>query len=157
MTRNFGLAATAAILAATTGLAGCASGVGANQYGREQVGTINRVEEGVIVAARAVQIEGRQNAAVGTAAGAAIGGIAGSTVGGGDAANAAGAIGGAVIGGILGNTIERGATGAKGISYTVRKANGELINITQGADIVLQVGQRVFIEYGARARIVPIG
>jgi outer membrane lipoprotein SlyB len=78
-------------------------------------------------------------------------------VGGGDKANAAGAVAGAVIGGLAGGAIERGVTGARGFAYTVRKNDGTMVTITQGADIAMRPGQRVYIEYGARARVIPAG
>jgi outer membrane lipoprotein SlyB len=148
----------AALAAAMAGaLGGCATSVAAGSYPRSQVGQVNRVDEGIILSARPVQIEGNERAAVGTTTGAVLGGIAGSEIGGGEKANAAGAVAGAVIGGLAGNAIEKGVTSRRGFAYTVRKNDGTLVTITQGADIAMQPGQRVFIEYGARARVIPAG
>lgn len=144
-------------LAAVTALGGCASGLGAGDYNRAAVGSVSRVEEGTIVAVRPIRIEGNSSPVVGTATGAVIGGIAGSEVGGGDKAQTAGAVVGAVAGGIIGGAVEKSVTGGRGFAYTVRKADGTLVTITQGDDIAMQTGQSVFIEYGARARVIPAG
>jgi outer membrane lipoprotein SlyB len=147
-------AAAFAVLALA--LAGCASGLGANSYERAQVGTVSRVEEGTVVASRAIIIEGsRSGEFIGTATGAAIGGLAGSEIGGGRKANTAGAIVGAVAGGAIGNAIGNSATQKPGFAYTVRLRSGELVTITQGGDMAIANGTPVLVEYGERARVIP--
>lgn len=146
------LAATA--VAASLAVGGCASGLGAGDYGRSQVGQINRVDEGVVLRVRPVRIEGTRTI-VGPATGAAIGGVAGSQIGGGDEERAIGAIAGAVLGGLAGAAVEQGATAQRGLAYTVQKKNGEIVNIVQAADIQIPAGAPVYIEYGQRARVVP--
>jgi len=137
-------------------LAGCASGLGANSYERSQVGAVSRVEEGRVVASRAVLIEGSQSGStVGTATGAVLGGLAGGQIGGGRAANTAGAVVGAVAGGVLGNAVGHAATEKQGYAYTVRLSSGELVTITQGGDMIIANGTPVLVEYGARARVIP--
>jgi outer membrane lipoprotein SlyB len=135
-------------------LGGCAAGVGAGDYPRSTVGQVNRVDEGVVLRVRPVRIEGTRTI-VGPATGAAVGGIAGSQIGGGDEERAIGAIAGAVLGGFVGSAVEQGATARRGIAYTVRKSNGEVVNIVQGDDVQIPPGAPVYIEYGARARVVP--
>ncbi len=157
MTRTKSHAVAALALGLTAALGGCASSVGAGDYNRGQVGQINKVEEGVIVSARQVRIQGNQTPIVGGATGAVIGGAAGSEVGGDDKSRAVGAVVGAVAGGLAGVAVERSVTSARGMEYTVRKQDGTLITLTQGADVIMAPGQRVFIQYGARARIVPAG
>lgn len=147
-------AAAFAVLALA--LAGCASGLGANSYERAQVGTVSRVEEGTVVASRAIMIEGsRSGELVGTATGAALGGLAGSEIGGGKKANTAGAIVGAVAGGAIGNAIGNSVTQKPGFAYTVRLRSGELVTITQGGDMAIANGTPVLVEYGERARVIP--
>ncbi len=139
-------------------LAGCASGLGANSYERGVVGAVARVDEGTVVASRAIVIEGSQTGStVGTATGAVLGGLAGGQVGGGRAANTAGAVVGAVAGGVLGNAVGNAATRQNGFAYTVRLRNGELVTITQGGDIAIANGTPVLVEYGERARVIPQG
>jgi len=137
-------------------LAGCASGLGANTYERSTVGAVSRVDEGTVVASRAVVIDGsRGGEAVGTGAGAVIGAVAGSQLGGGRDENT---IGG-VAGGVIGNMIGKNATRQPGYAYTVRLTvrlrSGELVAITQGGDIAIGNGTPVLIEYGDRARVIP--
>jgi outer membrane lipoprotein SlyB len=139
-----------------TALAGCASGLGANNYDRSSVGMVARVEEGTVVGARPIRIEGSsQGSKVGTLAGAALGGLAGSEVGGGSKANTAGAIVGAVLGGVAGNAVGNAATAQDGYAYTIRLASGELVSIAQAGPNAIQPGTPVIIEYGARARVIP--
>lgn len=146
----------AAFAALALALAGCASGLGANSYERGAVGTVARVEEGRVVASRAIVIEGSNTGStVGTATGAVLGGLAGSEVGGGRKANTAGALVGAVAGGVVGNMIGNSATRQNGFAYTVRLRSGELVTITQGGDIPIANGTPVLVEYGARARVIP--
>ena len=147
----------AAFAVLTLALAGCASGLGANSYERSAVGTVARVDEGTVVASRAIMIEGsRSGETVGTATGAVLGGIAGGQVGQGRAANTAGAVVGAVAGGVLGNAIGKSATQKPGFAYTVRlRKSGELVTITQGGDIAIANGTPVLVEYGERARVIP--
>ncbi len=146
----------AAFAALALALAGCASGLGANSYERGSVGTVARVEEGTVVASRAIVIEGSQTGStVGTATGAVLGGVAGSEVGGGRKANTAGAVVGAVAGGVIGNMIGNAATKQNGFAYTVRLRSGELVTITQGGDLAIANGTPVLVEYGARARVIP--
>jgi len=145
-------AAAFAVLALA--LAGCASGIGANDYERSQVGQVSRVEEGRVIASRQIQIEGNQGA-LGGATGAVVGGVAGSQVGGGSEERAIGAVVGAVAGGVIGNSIGKASTKQSGYAYTIRLSSGELVSITQGDDIAIPNGAPVPVEYGARARVIP--
>jgi outer membrane lipoprotein SlyB len=146
----------AAFAVFATALAGCASGLGANTYEASRVGRIARVEEGTIVAARPIMIEGsQQNAKVGTLAGAVLGGLAGSELGGGHKANTAGAVGGAILGGVAGNAIGKSAGSQPGFAYTIRLPSGELVSVAQAGEFAMPSGTPVLIEYGARARVVP--
>lgn len=139
-------------------LAGCASGLGANTYDREAIGMVSRVDEGTVVASRAIVIEGsRAGAAVGTASGAAVGAIAGHQIGGGRDERAIGGVVGAVAGGVLGNAIGNSATRKPGYAYTVRLRSGELVTITQGGDLAIANGTPVLVEYGDRTRVIPQG
>lgn len=145
-----------AFVVLATALAGCASGLGANSYDPSQIGRVARVDEGTVVAARPITIEGTNSAAkVGTLAGAALGGLAGSELGGGRKANTAGAIGGAVLGGLAGNAIGKSAGAQPGFAYTIRLPSGELVSVAQAGEFALPAGTPVLIEYGDRARVIP--
>ncbi len=141
---------------ASLSLGAYVSNLGANDYSRGIVGEVNRVDTGVVVGVSHVKLEGTKSG-IGTAAGAAIGGLAASNIGGSKSDNLlAGAIG-AVVGGLAGAAAEEGYAKKTGYSYTIRlDRNGELITVTQGADIVIPEGTPVYIEYGERARIKPI-
>lgn len=145
-----------AFAALALALAGCASGLGANTYERGSVGAVSRVDEGRVVASRAIVIEGSEKSGgVGTVAGAVIGGMVGHQFGGGSDERAIGAAVGAVGGAVAGNAIGKGATQSHGYAYTIRLASGELVTITQGGDIAIANGTPVLVEYGARARVIP--
>ena len=145
----------AVALGAGLALTGCASGLGSRDYERAEVGQVNRVEEGVIVAAEPVTIEGGSGA-LGAATGAVIGGIAGAQIGGDDASNAVGGVIGAVGGGIAGREIDKRANTKPGFRYTVRLRNsGDLVTIVQGGDIAMSNGTAVYVQYGDRARVIP--
>ncbi len=146
----------AAFAVLTLALAGCASGLGANDYERGTVGAISRVDEGTVVASRSIVIEGSNTgSSVGTATGAVVGGIAGSQVGGGRDEQAIAGVIGAVAGGVIGNAVGKNATKKPGYAYTIRLRSGELITITQGGDIAIANGTPVLVEYGDRARVIP--
>jgi outer membrane lipoprotein SlyB len=139
-----------------TALAGCASGLGANNYDRGSVGMVARVEEGTVVGVRPIKIDGSEKSSgVGTLAGAALGGLAGSELGGGSKDNTAGAIGGAILGGVIGNAVGNAATAQDGFAYTIRLRNGELVSIAQAGAAPIPAGTPVIIEYGERARVIP--
>ncbi|MEM8920755.1 MAG: glycine zipper 2TM domain-containing protein, partial [Pseudomonadota bacterium] len=126
----------AAFAALAIGLTGCASGLGANEYERRQVGEVSRVEEGTVVASRSITIEsGDGTSTLGTATGAVVGGVAGSQIGGSSEDRAIAGVLGAVIGGVAGSAVEGAANKRPGFAYTVRLANsGDLITVTQGGD-----------------------
>jgi outer membrane lipoprotein SlyB len=150
---KFAIASVAAV--ATLGASACTTPIGGNSYGVGQVGQVNRVEEATVVAVRPIRVEGG-NTAVGTTTGAVVGGIAGSQVGGDEDARIVGGIVGAVVGGIAGNAIQNGVQRQTGFAYTVRLGkSGDLVTITQGSDIQIPVGAPVFVEYGARPRVIP--
>jgi outer membrane lipoprotein SlyB len=86
--------------------------------------------------------------------GAAAGGIAGSQVGGG-VTSAFGALGGSLLGGLAGSATEHVTGDTKAFEYIVRKANGDLISVTQTDDQPLTLGQHVLVISGQQARIVP--
>ena len=74
---------TAVAMGALLAISGCASNQGARDYKSSEVGQVTRIDEGTIVSAEPIMIEGREGY-LGAATGAVIGGIAGSQIGGGD-------------------------------------------------------------------------
>lgn len=133
--------------------AGCSPSYSPDTYASRAVQQANKVEAGVVVGRRAVQISA--DGSTGAAAGAAAGGVAGTRVGGGDITSAFAGIGGGLIGGLLGAASEKGVGSTDGFEYIVRKPNGEMISVTQRDETPLNIGQKVLVIAGAQARIVP--
>ncbi|WP_160122253.1 hypothetical protein [Rhodovarius lipocyclicus] len=134
------------------GLVGCGTTYSANEYAVRAVQQANRVNQGVIVGFRRIEISAEGT--TGAAAGGAAGGVLGAAVGGNRVTNALGAVGGALVGGLIGSAAERAANSNDGIEYVVRKTNGDLVSVTQRDLVPLPVGAHVLVIEGAQARIV---
>lgn len=139
------------ILAAS--LAGCGPDYSPDTYSSTAVQQANKVEQGVIIGVRRVGVAaGGQTGAV---AGAAAGGIMGSQVPGAGVTTAIGAVGGGLIGGIVGSGVDKTINDTSAFEYIVRKANAELISVTQRDASSMAVGQHVLVIAGNQARIIP--
>lgn len=111
-------------------LSGCVAGLKGETYTREDARTPQKVEFGVIVAVKAVVIEGTRSQ-IGAAVGSILGGIAASNASkGGDLSTTIGA----TAGGVLGHMAEERFTRAQALEITVRKENGDLISVVQEVD-----------------------
>ena len=135
------------------GIAGCASDIDSNYYSTGSVGQVSQAQGCTVVSVRPIKVS-TQNGA-GTAIGGIAGGIAGSQIGGGNTAHLLGAVGGAILGGFAGNAAQEGLTSQQGYEYIVRLDNGNTVSTTQGADVLLNPGQRCQIINGNPARIIP--
>ena len=135
------------------GIAGCASDIDSNYYSTGSVGQVSQAQGCTVVFVRPIKVS-TQNGA-GTAIGGIAGGIAGSQIGGGNTAHLLGAVGGAILGGFAGNAAQEGLTSQQGYEYIVRLDNGNTVSTTQGADVLLNPGQRCQIIFGNPARIIP--
>ena len=144
--------AVVTVMGAAFGLTACGPSYSPDTYATNAAQQANKVDAGVIVGVRPVQISAQGT--VGGVGGAAAGGAAGSTIGAGTAGTF-GAIGGSIIGGIAGVTAEHLVGDTNGFEYVVRKPNGDLISVTQKEEKPLHVGQKVLVIAGAQARIVP--
>jgi outer membrane lipoprotein SlyB len=133
-------------------LAACGPRYSPDAYATRAVQQMNRVEQGVVIGRRVVMVEA--GGETGAATGAAAGGIIGSQAPGGNMAGAIGGVGGALLGGLFGSAAERvaGSTGA--FEYIVRKADGQLVSVTQRDETPLEIGARVLVIAGSQARIV---
>jgi len=145
-------------IAATIGLtviallSACATGVGGDDYSRDQTRREQTVRLGVVDSVREVKIEGTRSA-VGAVAGGVVGGVAGSTVGQGRGSTV-GAVLGSVAGGAAGQAAEQGATRQTGLEITVKLDSGRLIAVTQAADEAFKPGDRVrVLSDGATSRV----
>lgn len=147
--------AAGAMAVMSMALAGCASTYNSSTVTPGSVGQASTVYTGYVQSVREVTIQSNRSL-IGTATGAVLGGLAGSELGGGDKAQTAGAIGGAVLGGMAGNQAGKAVGTKRGYAYTVRFDNGEVREITQGADIYIQPGTPVNAIAGADGwRITP--
>lgn len=135
------------------GIAGCASDIDSNYYSTGSVGQVSQAQGCTVVSVRPIKVS-TQNGA-GTAIGGIAGGIAGSQIGGGNTAHLLGAVGGAILGGFAGNAAQEGLTSQQEYEYIVRLDNGNTVSTTQGADVLLNPGQRCQIIFGNPARIIP--
>ncbi len=137
-------------------LTACAANLNTDTYQTSATGTINSVQEGTIINVRPVTIK-TENGGVGTLAGGIAGGVLGNTIGGSSVANTLGAIGGAVAGGYIGGKAQEGLSKQTGFEYIVKLDSGRTITLTQGADVLFNVGQAVYVldaDRGHRARII---
>src|ERR1700754_4832150 len=143
-------AGTAAVLC--TLMAGCTPDYSPNTYASNAAQQANKVNQGVIVGVRAVQISADTTLA--TAAGGAAGGVVGSGFGEGTG-SAVGAGAGTGAGGVVGNVVGHAAGDTNGFEYIVKKSNGDLLSVTQKDLQPLGIGAHVLLIEGPQARIVP--
>ncbi len=138
-------------------LAGCGSSYSPDTYATRAVQQANRVEQGVIIGVRQVNVsaDGTAGAATGGALGGVVGGVAGAQGSPSGVTTAVGSIGGAVVGGLFGTAAEHMISDTTAYEYVVRNTRGELMSVTQKDATPLAVGQRVLLIAGAQARIVP--
>ena len=134
-------------------LAGCGNGYSPDVYATRAVQQANKVEQGVIVGVRQINISagGETGAAAGAAAGGVIGAQSPSGI-----FSALGGVGGAMIGGLAGSAVEHRIVDTVAHEYVVRvTGKAELISVTQRDERPLAVGQKVLVIAGNQARIVP--
>jgi len=143
----------AVALAAVLALAGCKTEFSPNTYSAEAVQQANKVDQGVVVGVRNVDV--KVAGTTGAVAGGAAGGIAGSQLGGSSATQALGAVGGGLIGSLIGSASEQAIDNTKAFEYIVRMAKGDLVSVTQTDTTPLALGQHVLVIAGKQARIVP--
>ena len=129
-------------------LAGCANipGTSGAAYAPEQARQVEQVYEGTVVDVHAVQIQGNQ-AGIGTLAGAGLGAVAGSEFGNGRGQIITGLLG-ALAGGVAGNAAQQRLENTRGLQITVRLDDGRTIAVTQAADQIFRVGERVEVLQG---------
>lgn len=144
----FRLILSTALLAA---VAGCGPDYSPNTYATDAVQQANKVDQGVIVGVRPVDISA--SGTTGAVMGAAAGGIAGSQVGSG-AEKALTTLGSTLVGGIAGSAAEHAINDTTAYEYIVRKPNGDLLSVTQKDSTPLAIGRKVLVISGKQARVV---
>jgi outer membrane lipoprotein SlyB len=143
----------ASLAIALAALAGCAPDYSPNTYAANAVQQANKVETGVVVGYRQVEISA--SGTVGAVTGGAAGGILGSEADASAITKALSTLGGTVVGGIVGTTIEHAAGDTTGWEYIVRKPNGEMLSVTQREPTPIPIGQKVLVITGNQARVIP--
>ncbi len=139
----------------------CQKKISSNSYSANNVGSAAYTYQGVIIDVQQVDVTEKERLGdnmLGAGLGAVAGGVAGSAIGKGYGQLAA--IGaGALLGGVGGAFAEQALGQQQGTKYTVKLTNGQIMNIVQGVDNPMRVGQRVFVEMGsgrdARSRVFP--
>ncbi|MDE1967821.1 MAG: hypothetical protein KGI92_02850 [Alphaproteobacteria bacterium] len=139
--------------AALAAVVGCAPDYSPNVYSGGAVQQADKVESGVVIGFRQVEIQ--SDGTVGAIAGGAAGGVLGTQAGDGTVTHALGAVGGALAGGLIGTTVEHTTGDTTGWEYIVREAKGDLVSVTQRQDKPIAVGQKVLVIFGKQARIIP--
>lgn len=130
-------------------VSGCASNYSPNTYRSTAVQLANKVETGQVVGYREIAIS--TNGTVGAVTGGAAGGVLGAQY----ADSALIAVGTSAVGLVVGNAIDHAVGDTTGWEYIVRKANGEMLSVTQREKKPLELGQRVLVILGPQARVVP--
>ncbi len=145
--------ASFSLVAVAFAVAGCAPAYSPNIYAGDAVQQANKVEAGVVIGFRQVEI--RSDGTIGAVAGGAAGGVLGSQAGDDAVAHGLGAVGGALAGGLIGTAVEHTTGDTTGWEYIVRETKGDLVSVTQRQDKPIPVGQKVLVIAGKQARIVP--
>ena len=156
---------TAAALALLA-LGGCATnpmmGTGTPQasaqgYSISGAQSVQSVALGTVLAVHAVVIAGQASGA-GAIGGALAGGAIGHEVGNGTGQKLA-TLAGALAGLMGGQALEGAAAKESGLLVTVKLDSGQLLAITQAADVQLTVGERVqvLMDRTGKARALPLG
>ncbi|MBV9109429.1 MAG: glycine zipper 2TM domain-containing protein, partial [Gemmatimonadetes bacterium] len=134
----------------------CETYDGPDRYNAYEAGIPARVDEGRVVDFRPVRFgPNEDNAAAGTVAGAVAGGVIGAA----SSRHDPGAFGvaGALLGAVAGNAIAKGAGDRPGFAYIVRRRDGSTLEVAQPDPYPIARGTRVYVSYGARVRITPVG
>lgn len=141
-----------ATAAASLALAGCASlppaltgsyESSAHVYTPDQAQQVQRVQIGTVIDVQNVLIAaGATETTTGSAVGAALGALTGGLGGQGNGKTALRVVG-ALVGGVAGNKAAGAAYKQPGLQIAVRLDGGDVVSVTQAADVQIGVGQRV--------------
>ena len=116
------------------------------------VGSVSRVEAGVVVSVRPVHVQG-VGTGLGASAGMLAGGLAGSRVGGGRGSGYA-MFGGSILGAALGEAAEVRASSQTALQYIVQLDSGSMVSVVQSANNPIPVGRAVLVLMGRETRII---
>lgn len=132
-------------------MSGCSSpGVGGSDYTSTEVRGEQSVRLGTVESVRKVRIQSSEPGILGALGGGVAGAALGSTIGGGNG-NAAATVLGALAAGAAGDAAQNALSTQNGVEITIRLDSGYVIAVTQGADEVFHVGDRVQVLGGGGA------
>jgi outer membrane lipoprotein SlyB len=146
------------LLLPTLFLASCASDIGRSSYSTSSVGRAQTTLTGVILKVTPVRVKDTEGINPGAPVGALAGAALGATVASDKYKPLAGALAG-IAGGTAGHFVGKKLKDQDGFEYVVQASNGIIYTITQGKDIVLNVGQQVMIvlpDGNNRGRVFPL-
>jgi outer membrane lipoprotein SlyB len=127
------------------------------RYGYSEVGQVQVVQFGTVIAIRDIEIMGESSVG-GAIAGGAAGAAAGGNVGGGTG-TAVAVVAGAVVGATAGAALERAIRKRGGVEYTVVLENGKTITVAQNVsekDVIHKNNDRVIVQInGQYQRVLP--
>ena len=137
---------------------GCARQISSNVYSAGSVGEASETYPGVIISARAVEVEDQEylgDNTLGIIGGGVGGALIGSTIGKGGG-NTLATVAGGLIGATGGAFAEKALKSQQGMEYVVTLDNGQSRTVVQGIDPQLSIGQNVFlmVSHHGRSRIV---
>ena len=117
------------------------------RYGYSEVGQVQVVQFGTVIAIRDIEIMGESSVG-GAIAGGAAGAAAGGNIGGGTG-TAVAVVAGAVVGATAGAALERAIRKRGGVEYTVVLENGKTLTVAQNVsekDVIHKNNGRVIVQ-----------
>lgn len=127
------------------------------RYGYSEVGQVQVVQFGTVIAIRDIEIMGESSVG-GAIAGGAAGAAAGGNIGGGTG-TAVAVVAGAVVGATAGAALERAIRKRGGVEYTIVLENGKTITVAQNVsekDVIHKNNDRVIVQInGQYQRVLP--
>ncbi|MGE4291429.1 MAG: hypothetical protein AB7E32_04375 [Desulfovibrio sp.] len=128
------------------------------RYNYSEVGQIQVVEFGSVVALRDIEIVSETSGA-GAALGATGGAYGGASAVNGIGGSIAAGVGGAIVGAVAGSALEQAIRNRGGVEYTIILRNGKTLTVAQNIsekDIIHKVGDRVMVQInGQYQRVLP--
>ena len=160
MPRRLNTLLLVAAISGSVAVAGCARQISPDVHTGRTAGETLRTSAGVIENVRYVEIQ-ESDTLEGNKTGQLLGGIAGGVAGarfGDGVGQVLASLGGAIAGAFIGSLAEQEIKRQPAIEYIVRTETGELLTIVQGVSPQMAVGQRVFVQEGARGRgrVIPV-
>jgi len=127
------------------------------RYNYDEVGKVQVVNFGTVIAIRDIDIVAK-NSGAGAIAGGVGGAVGGAHLGGGSG-QIVGGVAGAVAGAVVGSALEQAIRNRGGVEYTVVLENGKALTVAQNVsekDVIHEIGDRVMVQInGKYQRVLP--